>query len=322
MKRLNKETGKPFKQGDTREDGFRFDSGFAATAFVTDERRGLSKYEEPIFLITDSRIDRVEQVLPALEIAARENRPFIIVADDIDGQALAAMIMNAMRGTLKIAAIKAPHYGEERRQLLDDLATSTGATFVTRESSVKINRVEMKHLGSAKFIESGKHQTTIVGGNCDIEIIEARIEKLKSSIEQTSSLEEAAKYQNRIVQLSSGVAVIRVGGSTEVEMTERRHRIEDALEAVRSAQEEGIVPGGGCALLRASQELMIITNGGHQSTDVGIGAVIVKAACQEPIRQMAQNAGCSPDLIISQVASVHLSHLLTMAPKWRYQDTI
>jgi len=282
-------------------EGFKFNAGYCASAFVTDERRALMHYDEPLLLVTDYKISNIEQVLPVLEMVAREARPLIIVAEDIEGQALAAMIMNAMRGTLKIAAIKAPNYGAERRQTLNDLAASTGATFITRESGIRLNNVEMKHFGSAKFIESNKHQTTIVGGSCDVDVIETRIETLKAAIEQTDSLQEAEQYQQRIVRLASGVAVIRVGGSTEVEMTERKHRIEDALEAVRAAQEEGVVPGGGSALLRASQGLVIITNGGHW--DQGMGATVIQEACKEPIRQMALNAGESPDLIISQVAA-------------------
>jgi chaperonin GroEL len=207
--------------------------------------------------------------------------------------------MNAIRGTLKIAAIKAPNYGEERRSTLDDLAMSIGATLITRESGIKLAEIEMKHLGSAKFIESSKHYTTIVGGDCDVETIGARIETMKASIEQTESLQEAEQIQNRIVRLASGVAVIRVGGSTEVEMTERKHRIEDALEAVKSAQEEGIVAGGGTALLRASRSIAVISEDG--TSDQGYGAVVIQKACEEPIRQMAINAGGSPDLIVSQV---------------------
>jgi chaperonin GroEL len=263
-------------------------------------------HEEPLLLVTDYKISSVEQILPILEMIAREGRPLVIVAEDVEGQALAAMIMNAMRGTLKIAAIKAPHYGEERRNTLDDLAMSTGATFITRESGVKLNEVEMKHLGSAKLIESSKYETTIVGGNCDVETVESRINTLKTAIEQTESLAEAEQIQDRIVRLASGVAVIRVGGSTEVEMTERKHRIEDALEAVKSAQEEGIVSGGGTALLRASTGITIQTE--SDTADQEYGAAIVQAACREPIRQMALNAGESPDLIVEQVISSANNH--------------
>ena len=280
-------------------EGFRFNSGFCAGAFITDDRRSTMYHENPLILVTDYKISAVEEVLPVLEMCARESRPLIIVAEDVEGQALAALIMNAMRGTLKIAAIKAPYYGEERRNTLEDLALSIGATFITRESGVKLSETRMAQLGSSKSIESNKYNTTIVGGHCDHEAIETKIESLKSEIKQTDSLSVGESIQGRVVRLSSGVAVIHVGGSTEVEMTERKHRIEDALEAVRSAQEGGIVPGGGIALLRASRSLIVTTN----STERALGATIIKAACEEPIRQMALNSGESPDLVVQAVLS-------------------
>ena len=278
-------------------EGFRLNSGYCAGAFITDERRAFMHHDDPLFLVTDHKISNVEQILPILEMIARENRPLIIVAEDIDGQALAAMIMNAMRGTLKIAGIKAPSYGEERRETLQDLALSVGATFVTREGGQKLTDVRMADLGSAKFIESSKYVTTVVGGSCDFEAVESRIESLKAEIEQTEDLTACARLQDRIVRLSSGVAVIHVGGSTEVEMTERKHRIEDALEAVRSAQEQGIVPGGGTALLRAGRSLCVKTDNGEQA----LGATVIRNATQEPIRQMAMNAGLSPDLMVEKI---------------------
>ena len=278
-------------------EGFRFTSGYCANAFITDERRSIMHHDDPLLLVTDHKISAVEQILPILEMVAREARPLIVVAEDIDGQALAAMIMNAMRGTIKVAAIKAPNYGEERRNTLSDLAISTGATFVTRESGAKLKDVKMIHLGSAKFVESNKYNTTVVGGKCDFEMVERRIETLKNLIKDTESLSECKTIQERIVRLASGVAVIKVGGLTEVEMTEKKHRIEDALEAVRSAQEEGIVVGGGCALLRASNTIVV----GTKNRDVAVGAGIVQAACKEPIKQMALNADESPDIIVSKV---------------------
>ncbi len=280
-------------------EGFRFDAGYCAGAFITDDRRGVMHYDDPLFLVTDHKISSVEQILPLLEMIAREGRPLVIVAEDLRGQALAAMIMNAMRGTMKVAGIKAPRYGEERRNILDDLATSTGATFITRESGTKLQDVKMSDLGTAKFIESAKYNTTIVGGNCDFHEIDKRIEALKNLIQQTDSIQECERIQERIVRLASGVAVIRVGGATEVEMTEKKHRIEDALEAVRSAQEEGIVSGGGIALLRAANNIEIEAEADEQM----LGVSIVKEACREPLRQMALNAGESPDLIISSVLS-------------------
>ena len=215
----------------------------------------------------------------------------------MEGQALAAMIMNAMRGTLKVAGVKAPYYGEERRHTLEDLALSVGAKFITRESGVKLSEVRLVDLGSAKMVESSKYRTTVVGGCCDYEQLETKIESLKAEIKQTEGLKTCEIIQDRIVRLSSGVAVIHVGGATEVEMIERKHRIEDALAAVRSAQEEGIVPGGGTALLRASRTIAITVANNEQA----LAGTIIKAACEEPIRQMALNAGESPDLIIQQV---------------------
>ena len=285
-------------------EGFRFDAGFCAGAFVTDERRGVMHYEEPLFLVTDHKISNVEPILPVLEMIARENRPLVVVAEDIEGQALAAMIMNAMRGTLKVAAIKAPMYGEERRNILNDLALSVGATFITRENGAKLEEVQLSDLGTSKFIESNKYTTTVVGGNSNYEAIEEKISSLKQLITDTDSMTECKRIQERIVRLSSGVAVIRVGGTTEVEMTERKHRIEDALEAVRSAQQEGIVCGGGLALLHAGNSFAITSNTSEQ----GYGAVIIKAACQEPLRQMALNANESPDIIIEKVLTARKNY--------------
>tara|TARA_B100001123_G_scaffold443753_1_gene590600 strand:- start:2574 stop:4145 length:1572 start_codon:yes stop_codon:yes gene_type:complete len=282
-------------------EGFRIDAGWCAGAFITDERRGVMHYEEPLFLVTDHKISNVESILPVLEMIARENRPLVIIAEDIEGQALAAMIMNAMRGTLKVAGIKAPMYGEERRHILSDLAASVGATFITRESGAKLMDVQMSDLGTASFIESNKYTTTIVGGRCDYESIEERIGALKQLIKDTEAMDHCRRIQERIVRLSSGVALIRVGGATEVEMTEKKHRIEDALEAVRSAQQEGIVCGGGTALLRAAEKIAITTNEGDQA----YGASVVQLACQEPLRQMALNANESPDIIIQKVLTAH-----------------
>jgi len=278
-------------------EGFKIESGYCASAFITDERRAVMHHEEPLILVTDYKISQVEPILPLLEMVAREGRPLIIVAEDIEGQALAALIMNAMRGTLKISAIKAPFYGEERRNLLDDVALSTGATFVTRESGTKLSDVQLSDLGSARAIESNKYSTTIVGGKCNFTEIDERIEHLKNQVKQTNSLSEADKLQTRVVRLSSGVAIISVGGSTEVEMIERKHRIEDALEAVKSAQDKGIVSGGGTALIRACQDIKIETTHDDQS----LGVLIIQEACKSPFKQMAANAGESPDVLMCQV---------------------
>ena len=281
-------------------EGFKLDSGYCASAFVTDERRAVMHQEEPLLLITDHRISSVEQILPILEMVAREGRPLVIVADEIEGQALAALIMNAMRGTLKVAAIKAPYYGEERREALEDLAISTGAEFISRESGIKLIDVKMSNFGTAKFIESTKNTTIIVGGECTPEVVDEKIDSLKSLIEDCDTISEAERIQKRIVRLASGVAVISVGGATEVEMIEKKHRIEDALEAVKAAQAQGVVVGGGAALLRASRSIVIVSQG-LGSSEMGIGASIVTEACKEPVRQMSINSGESPDLIIKQI---------------------
>ncbi len=278
-------------------EGFIFDSGYLAGAFITDERRGTVVYDDPLLLITDHKIENVEEILPILEIVAREGRPFIIVAENVEGQALAALIMNAARGTMKVAAIKAPRYGEERRAMLHDLALSTGSTYVSRVSGMKLKDVKLENLGSASKIESYKNKTTIAGGKGDWEKIEERIEKYKEELNQTDSIHECERIQERITKLASGIAVIRVGAATEIEMIEKKHRIEDALEAVRSAQLEGIVPGGGTALLWAARGLDVDV----EAEDQRLGVEIVRRAIEGPVRQMAMNADTSPDLVINAI---------------------
>ena len=278
-------------------EGFRFDSGYLATAFITDEKRGVVRYENPLILVTDERIESVEEMMPALEIVAREARPCIVVAENIEGQALAALIMNTVRGTLKIAAVKASRYGEERRNILKDLATSIGATLISRENNLKMKEVKLTHFGSAKTFECSKNFTTIVGGKGDTKDVEKKIEKLKVELSQTEDLHECARIQERITRLASGVAIIKVGAATEIEMIEKKHRIEDALEAVKSAQQEGIVPGGGVALVRTCKSLQVETDNESQE----LGVKIILEAVKEPARQMAINAGESPDLILSKI---------------------
>jgi len=280
-------------------EGFRFDSGYLAGAFINDERRGVVKYEDPYILVTDRKFDSVQDMLPVLELIAREGKPFVIVADEIEGQALAALIMNAMRGTMKVAAVKAPRYGEERRNIMKDLAISVGATFIATENGTKMSDVKLKDFGRAKKIEIAKSLTTIVGGYGSMEDVDRQIDIIKAELQQTESIYECERLQERITRLASGIAIIRVGAATEVEMIEKKHRIEDALEAVRSAQQEGIVPGGGVALIRATEGLEVATENEEQA----LGVKIVLKAAEEPIRQMAMNAGESPDLIVNIVKS-------------------
>ena len=278
-------------------EGFRFDAGYLATAFITDEKRGTVKYEDPLILVTDEKIETVDEMMPVLELISREARPCIIVADTIEGQALAALIMNAVRGTLRIAAVKAPRYGEERRNILKDLALSVGATFVTRSDNLRLKDTKLTDFGTAKIFECSKNETTISDGRGKLEDIEKRIETLKVELEQTEDIYECEKIQERITRLASGIAIIRVGAATEIEMIEKKHRIEDALEAVKAALQEGIVPGGGIALIRASKDLNVETD----NEDQELGVKIVLEAVKEPLKQMAINAGDPPDLIFSTV---------------------
>jgi len=289
------EAGRSMKTTLDIVEGFRFDSGYVANAFINDERKGTVCYTNPLILVTDQKLDLVDDLLPILEVVARDGRALTIVAEEIEGQALAALIMNTVRGSMKISAIKAPRYGEERRNILKDLALSVGATFVSRESGIKLSEVKLEHLGSAKTVDASKSETIIIDGKGDFEEIEKRIETLKTELKQTDDERDCLRIQERITRLASGVAIIRVGGSTEIEMGEKKHRIEDALEAVRSAQQEGVVPGGGVALIRASQNMEV--EGENSDEQAGINIII--DAIKEPAKQMAINAGLSPDITLA-----------------------
>tara|TARA_Y100000034_G_C6897597_1_gene414250 strand:+ start:304 stop:1884 length:1581 start_codon:yes stop_codon:yes gene_type:complete len=277
-------------------EGFRFDSGYFAQAFVTNERKNTVEYEDALFFVTDYKIDNVKSVLPVLELAAREAKPLIIVAEQVEGQALAALIMNSVRGSMKVAAIKAPGYGHERVNIMKDLCLATGATFFNRVSGREIEKIKLVDFGICKKIEVLKSSTTIMGGSADWEAIDKKIDSLKSEIQQTEDIEECRKLQERITRLSSGVAVIKVGATTEVEMIEKKHRVDDALEAVNSAQQCGIVPGGGITLLGCRDFEIDAENEDQQ-----IGATVIRKSLEAPIRQMAHNAGISADLIIDKV---------------------
>jgi chaperonin GroEL len=272
------------------KEGFRFDSGFAAGAFITNERRGAVTYENPLILVADAKIDKLDDILPVLEVVAREGRPLIIVATSVEDQALAALIMNTQRGTMKVAAVKAPRYGEERRNILKDLCLSVGAEFITKSGKLKLGETKLHHLGTCAKIDVVKNSSTFIDGKGDNAKITERMEILKVEMSNTDSLQECERIQERITRLSSGVAIIKVGAPTEAEMIEKKHRIEDALEAVKAAQMDGIVAGGGVALLRALPK---------KNSDP-LEEIVYEAA-KEPIRQMARNAGESPDLILDRV---------------------
>jgi len=278
-------------------EGFQFDAGYASPQFVTDERKVSVRYENALVLVTDQEIENVEDMLPVLEIAARDKRPLVIVAESVEGQALAALIMNAMRGTMRVMAIKAPRYGQERKNLLSDLALAVGATYISKERGMLLRDTKLTDLGGVKSIESLKNWSTFVGGKGSYEQIEKRIESLKAEISQTDDIDECKRIQDRITRLASGVAIISVGGVTEIDMIERKHRIEDALAAVKSAQEEGILPGGGVALVRAIKNLKV--KGLNQDEDFGVRVVL--ESCEEPIRKIAENSGEKPDIIIDAI---------------------
>ena len=255
------------------------------------------KYNDPMIFVCDQKIEFVEMIYPVLEFAAREKRPLLIVAEDVYGQALAALIANAKRGTMFVTAVRAPRYGEERRNIMRDLCISTGAAFVSAEEGLNPKGIKLAHFGSAKSVEIVKGFTTIVGGKGDEQKIDERIETLKKEIEQTEDLKECERIQERITRLASGVGIIRVGGNTEVEMIEKKHRIDDALEAVRSAQQEGILPGGGVSLIRASKRSKVK----YLSESERFGGQVLKEAVYKPLKLMLQNAGVSPEVIINKI---------------------
>lgn len=281
-------------------EGFRFDSGYAASAFVTDERRGTVRYENGLVLVADFNLETVDQILPALEIAARESKPLVIVSDNIEGQALAALIMNTVRGSMKVAAVKAPRYGETRRNIMSDLALSLGAKYFQQQAGNNLKDIELSDFGTCKTIEISKYQTTIVGGGGDYSLVNDRIETLKGEITESEDLAHCERVQERITRLASGIAVIRVGAATEVEMIEKKHRIEDALEAVKSAQQEGVVSGGGVTLAHIGKSLKIKTESAEQM----LGVEAVKFALMEPFLMMCENSGFDKSDMISKLGSL------------------
>jgi len=283
-------------------EGFIFDSGFASPEFITDERRGAVKYEDCLIMVTDHKLESLDDMLPVLELVAREGKPLLVVADDIEGQILAALIMNSIRGTMKVAAVKAPRYGEERRNILSDLSIATGAHFITRQSGMKFRDVKLKHLGRAKTVDVLKNSTTIAGGAADYEKVDEQIDKLKEQMKEEESMQICERIQERITRLASGIAVIRVGAATQIEMIEKKHRIEDALEAVHSAQLGGVHAGGGVPLARAAKKIKLPKGLVEEQK---IGYEIVLRAITEPIKQMAINAGLSPDIIADKVGRLN-----------------
>lgn len=282
-------------------EGFQFDSGYASKTFVTDKRRWTMRQEEALVLVYDGVITSVEEIFPVLQAVAREGKALTVVAEEVKDQALAALVTNVTRGSMNVAAINAPGYGEERRACLSDLALSVGATLVGPAGGTTLKSTKLSDLGMAKTIESRKGWSTFVGGHGDPDDIEDRINQLKEEIKQTESLKECESIQRRVNRLASGIGIIKVGGSTEIEMMEALHRAEDALKAVKSAQEQGIVAGGGVALLNAAAAVSTTADFSSMTSAEQTGAHILFSACTEPVRQMAKNAGLSPDIMINQI---------------------
>ena len=275
-------------------EGFQIDGGYLSPQFITDERRSAMKFENALVLVTDYNIDSLDDLLPVLEVVAREGKPFVVVSENVEGQALAALILNTLKGTMRIGVVKAPRYGEERKNILKDLAVSIGATFISLENGMLLKDTKRHHLGFVKNIESLKNWSIFVDGKGDFKEVEKRIDILKNQIAQTNDLPECEKIQERITRLAAGIAIIKVGGTTEVDMTERKHRIEDALEAVKSAQQEGVLPGGGIGLLKCLDGLEVEVDNNDQK----FGVQIIQNACLEPIRKLSENCGEKSDIIM------------------------
>ncbi len=290
-------------------EGMQFDRGYISPYFVTNAEKMETVLEDPFILLYDKKISAIKDILPVLEKVAQHGKPILIIAEDVEGEALATLVVNKLRGTLQAAAVKAPGYGERRKAMLEDIAILTGGRVISEEAGMKLETAQLSDLGRAKRVIITKDYTTIVEGAGKKEDIEARIKQIKAQIEETKSDYDREKLQERLAKLSGGVAVIYVGAATETEMKEKKARIEDALHATKAAVEEGIVPGGGVALLRAAKALENIDLKGDQK----IGAEIVKRALYEPLRQIAENAGLEGSLVVEEVKKLDTTKGLNAA---------
>ena len=285
-------------------EGMRFDRGYLSPYFVTDPERMQATLGDAYVLLHDKKISSMHDLIPVLEAVAKSGKPLLIVAEDVDGEALATLVVNRLRGTLQVVAVKAPGFGDRRKEMLADIATLTGGRVVSEELGVKLEKVTLDELGRAERVVVGKDDTTIVGGCGEKTAIQARIETIRRQIEDTTSDYDREKLQERLAKLAGGVAVIKVGAATEVEMKEKKARVEDALHATRAATEEGIVPGGGTALLRCQHVLDGLD--ASEAQKVGIG--IVRRAIEEPLRQIAGNAGIEGSIVIERVREQPFGH--------------
>jgi chaperonin GroEL len=285
-------------------EGMQFDRGYLSPYFVTNSESMDAELEDPYILIHDKKISNMKDLLPLLEKVVQLGKPVVIIAEDIEGEALATLVVNKLRGTFKVLAVKAPGFGDRRKAMLEDIAVLTGATVISEEAGYKLDNATIEYLGTAKRVISDKDNTTIVDGSGPADAIKARINEIKVQIDKTSSDYDREKLQERLAKLSGGVAVINVGAATEVEMKEKKARVEDALHATRAAVEEGIIPGGGVALLRAIPALSKIKVDEEQQ----VGVDIVARALEAPVRQICENAGVESSIVVQNIRDKKADH--------------
>ncbi|MDR6624273.1 chaperonin GroEL [Caulobacter segnis] len=300
-------------------EGMQFDRGYLSPYFITNADKMEVQLEEPLILLFEKKLSSLQPLLPVLEAVVQSGRPLLIIAEDVEGEALATLVVNKLRGGLRVAAVKAPGFGDRRKAMLEDIAILTGAQVVSEDLGIKLESVSLDMLGRAKKVSITKDDTTIVDGVGEKEAIEARISQIKRQIEDTTSDYDKEKLQERLAKLAGGVAVIRVGGSTEVEVKEKKDRVDDALNATRAAADEGIVPGGGTALLKASKALAGLTGDNDDQT---AGIAIVRRALQAPIRQIAENAGVEGSIVVGKILENDSSSFGFNAQTEQYVDLV
>ena len=281
-------------------EGMQFDRGYLSPYFINNSDRQIALLDNPFILLHDKKISNIRDLLPALEQVAKSSRPLLIIAEDIEGEALATLVVNNIRGILKTVAVKAPGFGDRRKAMLEDIAILTGATVISDEVGLKLETIKIEDLGQAKRIEVGKENTIIIDGAADEKNIKSRIAQIKTQIEEATSDYDKEKLQERVAKLAGGVAVIKVGATTEIEMKEKKARVEDALHATRAAVEEGIVAGGGVALIRARDAIAKVKG---ENADQEAGVRIVLRAVEEPLRQIVANAGVEPSVVVNNVVA-------------------
>jgi chaperonin GroEL len=279
-------------------EGMQFDRGYLSPYFINSQQSQSAELDDPFILLHDKKISNIRELLPVLESVAKAGRPLLIIAEDVEGEALATLVVNTLRGIVKVCAVKAPGFGDRRKAMLQDIAILTGATVISEEVGLSLEKATLNDLGTAKRVQVGKDETTIIDGAGSEMDIKARCEQIRAQVEETSSDYDREKLQERLAKLAGGVAVIKVGAATEMEMKEKKARVEDALHATRAAVEEGIVPGGGVALVRAQTAIKGIVGANH---DQDVGITIARRAMEEPLRQIVANAGCEPSVILHKV---------------------